>query len=201
MNTELIKKYKTEFDHFLNGGKLLCALKNELEWIIVNDLTWEFKETDNIFIIINDEYSHLRKALCEGKTLEFKDPFKYKISIWEKLNTTDPSYSFYYKNEYRIKLQEPQFKVGNFVRNTDVNLVRQYTLSDLTYDMKTNHKNNWIKWEPRAGELCWFTNDKEIENARLGYFSNMNGSYFEEMKTTDWKYCEPFLNSKPSWFN
>ena len=197
MNIELIKKYKTEFDHFLNEGDLLCReinIKVPTDWYeFDNDWSWS---VDELEIIINDEYSHLRKALCEGKTLEFKDPFKYEIPRWEKLNTKDPSYSFYYKNEYRIKPEESEFKSGDFVINTSSNTVFKYEESMLKLDSSC-----CIKWNPQAKELCWFTNDTDIENsAYLGEFHSLNGCSFKD-NTGSWRYCEPFLNSKPSWFN
>ena len=88
MNIELIKKYKAEFEHFLNGGKLLTRTKENFIWNdkINKDIMWNF-EIEDIDIIINDDYSELRKALFEGKT----------IQIWEVIeqHILDPQKDIY----------------------------------------------------------------------------------------------------------
>ena len=210
MNIELIKKYKTEFDHFLNEGDLLCReinIKVPTDWYeFDNDWSWS---VDELEIIINDEYSHLRKALCEGKTLEFKDPFKYEIPRWEKLNTKDPSYSFYYKNEYRIKPKESEFKSGDFVRNIHRNTIhivdRVIPMDDIRSNIHVTpggayFDNELIKWDSQAGELCWFWSGNKLEEATLSKFHSYTKHGGFKTIYDSYNHCEPFLNSKPSWF-
>jgi len=70
MNINLIKKYKKEFDHWLDGGKLLY--RNSPDNGI--DSTWHNADTNKdiftdkyrIEIVIDDEYVEFRKALVEG---------------------------------------------------------------------------------------------------------------------------------------
>lgn len=69
MNKELIKKYKPEFEHWLNGGKLLIKLSTGWEPVPL-DYAWHLTSK---LIIIDDEYVELRKALAEGKTIQVYD--------------------------------------------------------------------------------------------------------------------------------
>ena len=100
MNKELIKKYKTEFDHWLNGGKLL-AKPNIKGWINYygEDIWTHSAET---LIVIDDEYSMFRKALIEGKIVEFKHP-QVGDDEWEIVTPEHLFQSVVPGREYRIK--------------------------------------------------------------------------------------------------
>lgn len=71
MNKELIKKYKKEFDHWLNGGSLLTKSFSNCDITLYEEVTdsnsWS---NPHRVYIINDEYVEFRKALCEGKTVQ-----------------------------------------------------------------------------------------------------------------------------------
>ncbi len=47
MNKELIKKYKAEFDHWLNGGKLQAKLNLKISQIILKELENESSSTSS----------------------------------------------------------------------------------------------------------------------------------------------------------
>lgn len=69
MNKELIKKYKDEFDYWLDGGKLLH--KDEFgNWENTRDI-WDLRTERIQAIVISDEFSVYRKALAEGKTVQY----------------------------------------------------------------------------------------------------------------------------------
>jgi len=61
-----------------------------------------------------------------------------------------------------------------------------------------------IEWEPIVGELCWFTNNKDSKSAILCKFDSYEKDKivfkFKNIRNKSFIYCEPFLNSKPSWF-
>ena len=78
MNKELIKKYKAEFDHWLNGGKLLIRNNDENIWINMTEAHWDMNH-ETVSIIINDEFSELRKALCDGETIDVYEYIKSYI--------------------------------------------------------------------------------------------------------------------------
>lgn len=195
MNKELILKYKTEFNHWLNGGKLLIRNNDENIWINMTEVHWDMNYK-TVSIIINDEYSELRKALCDGKTIQayyrFNDTWNDIIKPEFKDNVSN----------YRIKPEEPQLKVGDFVKNESIGLIKQYSLSDLEYDKTATHINNWIKWKPSHKELCYFTHDINTKtSATLREFREISkDGFYVDCFGTRFIYCEPFLNSKPSWF-
>ncbi len=149
MNKELIKKYKAEFEHWLNGGKLICLIDNPNEnWfqVLPNSQVFESSYTFPIkHIVINDEYVEFRKALAEGKTVQVNNLFN---DAWTDIITPKFTCRVEY---YRIKPEEPQFKVGDFVRNTSSDIIFKYDDTMLAPDSSC-----CIKWKPQAGELCWF---------------------------------------------
>ena len=59
---------------------------------------WEYIGTDTIYII-NDKYFPYRKALAEGKTIQY-NPYRHMPDAWEDTNTIDTSYKPKY---YRVK--------------------------------------------------------------------------------------------------
>ncbi len=104
------------------------------------------------------------------------------------------------------KEEKPKFKVDDFVRYINSNNNKALRINNINCERYyfdnsgiVLRLNEMIKWEPQAGELCWFTNNKVTNNARLAEFHSLDGCSFKD-NTGSWKYCEPFLNSKPSWF-
>ena len=191
MNKELIKKYKKEFDHFLNGGDLLTRTKSNFIWNdkINEDLMWNF-EIQDIDIIINDEFSELRKALCDGKTVQAYYKFN---NTWNDI--IKPEFKDNVSN-YRIKPEELKFKVGDFVRDIISGKVSQVNNEDIA-----NGKYSQVtKWEPSPRELCWFWSGNKLEEATLSKFHSYTKHGGFKTIYDSFKYCEPFLNSKPSWF-
>ena len=208
MNIELIKKYKKEFDHFLNGGDLLTRTKSDFIWNdeINENLMWNF-EIQDIDIIINDEFSELRKALCDGKTVQAYYKFN---DTWNDI--IKPKFKDNVSN-YRIKPEEPKFKVCDFVRHRNlktchiVTNINQGEFSDkistrpsLSFD--DDFSSEYIKWKPSHKELCYFTHDTNTKtSATLREFREISeDGFYVDCFGTRYIYCEPFLNSKPSWF-
>lgn len=204
MNIELIKKYKAEFEHFLNEGKLLTRTKSDFIWNdeINENLMWNF-EIKDIDIIINDEFSELRKALHDGKIIQIWEVIEQHVSDsskdiygWKDFKSFTPSSQFSGpSHHYRIKPEESKFKVGDFVRNTSSNIVFRYEESMLKPDLSC-----CIKWEPSHRELCWFWSGNKLEEATLSKFHSYTKHGGFKTIYDSFKYCEPFLNSKPSWF-
>lgn len=126
MNKELILKYKREFEYWLNGGKILMHYG---KWVPVGlDAKWEFfiSELEKIGClgyIIDDEYVEFRKALAEGKTIQFNfgnsDPHKQDFpNVWKDLDLSIGILSDRaHPENYRIKPEpeESKFKVGDWV--------------------------------------------------------------------------------------
>ena len=109
MNKELIKKYKTEFDHWLNGGKVISKYTLLSGWSdCQSEDIWRIpdKNISKVLIVINDEYATYRKALAEGKIVEvatdYNDVDGY---IWK--NIEDAEFHHFHIDEIRIKPEEP----------------------------------------------------------------------------------------------
>jgi hypothetical protein len=115
MNKSFIKKYKSEFNYWLDGGNLLCRqIDSKLpptRWYEFDgDWAWSIEELE---IIINDEFVVFRKALADGKQLEFYDKHKWEYKKWDKLTWTNPNFAFSKTLQYRIKPEEPKLKVDD----------------------------------------------------------------------------------------
>ena len=160
MNKELILKYKTEFDYWVNGGKILMHYG---KWVpVALDAKWEFFITDleemgSFGYIIDDKYVEFRKALAEGKTVQFnfgnygtnKEDFP---DFWKDLDSSIGILSDRaHPQNYRIKLE---FKVGDCV--TEHGVLRQIP-EPINVESLNNHlalyERRCKRWKPRVGEL------------------------------------------------
>ena len=213
MNKQLINKYKHEFDHWLNEGSVL--INSDLGWCpIATEFTWSCNISVNALFVINDEYSEFRKALAEGKVIEY---LGQSSNLWHEV--PEPDFNLH-PTCYRIKPDEPKFKVGDFVRvvpksnraitnsgTTEftgiIRVIDKYNL----YSIRGIDGTDWFEsddiqpWTPVKGEWCWFYNnpnkDKYCNLSQFG--GESNGRCFISITDIHWQFCEPFLNSLPSY--
>ena len=218
MNLRLIKEYEKEFLHMLHGGTILSRVMTSDEdsetytiWYKVDDkvLALEKWTSDYLFnlsdikceyykpqFIINDEYVEFRKALTEGRTVEVYTTYGLKVldeQPWKLFAIGCSTFDLPVEC-YRIKSEEPRFKVGDWIRQGD--RVFQYTYKDLQYD-KANptHCQNDEKWEPREGKICIFW-DTRGSHAIIDTFRyKTNNKYHTE--NTFWDNCMPFTGVLP----
>lgn len=102
-------------------------------------------------IIQNDGYAELRKAQADGKIVQYKG-----LSSQMYREMTDSDFNLHISN-YRIKPEEPKFKVGDWIVNTshakpyEPMIVTQKMLDD-----KSPHNNgvHLELWTPTEGEWC-----------------------------------------------
>ena len=211
MNKELIKDNKEAFDYWLNGGELLIRNNDKDIWINMTEVNWDMNYK-TVSIIINDEFSELRKALCDGKTVQAY----YKFSdTWSDI--IKPEFKDNVSN-YRIKPEEPQFKVCDFVRHRHLKTCHVVTSINkgefsnkisirpsLSFDddFSDDFSSEYIKWTPYHKELCYFTHDTNTKtSAILREFREISeDGFYVDCFGARFIYAEPFLNSKPSWFN
>jgi Mor family transcriptional regulator len=105
MNKDVIKKYKKEFDTWLDGESVLAKHVDSKIWTESTDnAKWN---SWNMTYIINDEYVEYRRALAEGKTVEYKMNTCY--GGWNIVDNTVQHFSSSF--DYRIKPDEPEFKI------------------------------------------------------------------------------------------
>ena len=216
MNKELIKKYKAEFDHWLNGGELLYAyIDDTFSWKNMNAIDKNiypvytrnpFQISEYHIIIINDEYVEFRKALAEGKTIQMYCKYDDVPPFWDDMTEVIKSIGFVMtKDNYRIKPEEPKFKVGDWVRDLRDN--RVFQINSVNFNLKLSTKNTvYVHWQPKKGEWCWFSNKNGIPT--IGQFLSIetdgNRKYSATFPNTPhpfityYDYCEPFLGHLPT---
>ena len=217
MNKELIKTYKAEFNHWLNGGSLLYRHFNYIEqeftaWEVCNaGFSWNSSGINCPCIIINDEYVEFRKALAEGKTVQYNFG-NYGINRkdfpneWKDLDQSIGILADRACPEnYRIKPEEPKFKVGDWVRDLRDNSVFQ--INSVNFNLNLSITNGvYIRWQPKKGEWCWFSIKNRIPT--IGQFltieTDSNRKYSATFPNTPhpfisyYDYCEPFLGQLPT---
>lgn len=180
---KIVKKYKKEFNWWLDGGRCLHSY-NGVEWHETKESTWA---KHPIHIIINDEYVEFRKALAEGKSLQ-------RRILWGENCSFDKSWNDWNNDnglrlnhngtpcEYRIKPEEPKFKVGDWVRHLQ------------PYD-------EIFQWN---GEGCASLDKVELWKPQVGEFvipdnlAGTKGFQVLQWKKSDTYKCQPFIGELPS---
>lgn len=171
MNKELIKKYFTEFNHWLNNGLVLLGKKDlsntKIKWYPSVQNPFE-DSSDTSIIVINDKFVEIRKAIAEGKTIEYNfgnfGPNKQDFpDVWRELNLSIGIIADRASPEnYRIK-PELDIKVGDWLLDTHyktydrVKEIFTHTVllqSNLTV-FKDDIEDGYFKiWKPEVGEWC-----------------------------------------------
>jgi hypothetical protein len=198
-----------EFDHWLNGGKLLCYTEVEGPYYEVTDEKWDF--VCNIGFIINDEYVEFRKALAEGKTIQYKTAHCNWIDYIDNKGNPCNIFGTGGTYSYRIKPDEPKFKVGDFVRYVHSTPAKALEINNINGNRYyfTNSEMSCLEyelelWTPVKGEWCWFWDKCTPHRPTLRQYDIFPEGYSEENMFHDseqnpFDFCEPFLNSRPSY--
>ena len=220
MNKELIKKYKAEFDHWLNGGKVISKYTLIPTWSdCQSEDIWRITDENisKVLIVINDEYATYRKALAEGKIVEVAtDHNDIDGYIWESME--DDEFHHFNIDEIRIKPEEPKFKVGDWVVNriNEIGQILQedykgkglYKISNthaLKCEVGTSAKDLTI-WKPKTGEWCWVYDDitKVPVLRKFVCFDNDFNAPLKHIvenhdgrSTLPFKHIEPFIGVLP----
>lgn len=209
MNKELINKYKHEFDHWLNEGSVL--INSDLGWCpIATEFAWSCNISVDALLVINDEYVEFRKALTEGKTIQLNEAEKFADSNrgWVDLSCKSfgKSTHLFPINYYRIKPDEPKFKVGDFVRYIHTTYPRALEINNINggryYFINSEMsclEHELEPWTPVKNEWCWFYDKAYNKYSHLAKFNEMWKNKFRSTTDTPWQFCEPFLNSLPSY--
>lgn len=211
MNKELIKKYKKEFDYWLdNPDNLLFYDEHHNGWHNLHyDYQWnctveEMEEFGKYGYVINDEYSIYRKALAEGKTVQYLGQYS---NMWHEVQ--EPDFNLH-PTCYRIKPDEPKFKVGDFVRYVHSTTAIALEINNINGNRYyfTNSEMACLQhelelWTPVKGEWCWFWDKCTPHRPTLRQYDIFPEGYgeknmFHDSEQNPFDFCEPFLNSRPS---
>ena len=228
MDKELIIKYKDEFAHWLKEGKVLAYYKkdDEPKWLTDEECT-EYEGHDNfnhilqnslrlddVLIVIDDELVEFRKALAEGKTVQYnfgnyginrKDfPNTWKdldLSIGILADRASPE-------NYRIKPEPHKFKVGDWViHNGKYKRVTKAVdgyIDSLDNAVAVIMKEESLElWKPKINEYFWYKNDlvkfeKTQTNAGILLQSIRGCSYYPSEENFE-DYYEPFIGQLPTY--
>ena len=180
----------------LHGGKVLMGKKD----LITNTMKWypsilnPFVEaSDNIIIVIDDVYCTYRKALAEGKTIQY---------MGSNLKPDEVSFTGLLE-KYEIK-PEPEFKVGDWVivngpAGTFTECISG--INDDTYTLSRSnicYKSQATKWEPKEGEVCIFW-DNCTDIAIISEFSRIShyNKYMTINMEISYDNCIPFTGTLP----
>ena len=204
MNKELIKKYKTEFDHWLYGGKLQAKFVND-PWEEAPEDIFSYNAV-NFVLVIDDEYVEFRKALAEGKAIEC-------LNWDDKWQDLENNIKFENINlsRLRTKSEEPKFKECDWVIHNGeykkVTKVIDGCIDSLDNQPAVISKFDVLElWKPKNNEYFWYKNDlvkfdETQTNARLSLqsargCSTYGCSYYPSENFED--FCEPFIGKLPS---
>ena len=207
MNLNLIRKYETEFLHMLHGGNILVKCtdklnvshKDYLDWHCDNDV---FESNLDYLIVIDDMYSTYRKALTEGRTVQYMNSNGEIKSLDDWDNIGWKKFKGCVEN-YRIKPDEPKFKIGDYVRYIHANSPKPLQISNINCERYYFENAGIIlrideieKWEPREGEVCifWNNDSNTAVIAKLRYIVS-TGTYRTEHSY--WDNCMPFTGALP----
>ena len=217
MNKELIRKYKDEFDHWLNGGKLQAKFVYD-QWVEAPKDIFSYNMV-NFVLVIDDEYVEFRRALAEGKTIQCnakENENDITYTAYGHMWWTDTTEFKYATSFYRIKPEEPKFKVGDWVVHNGV--IKQVTMTvnglinSLDKQLVVIKKEESLElWQPRPGEWCWVY-DKTTRIPVLRKFVCMNTkgetdyttAFPYEVENIDpssilhFRYIEPFIGQLPT---
>ena len=206
MRKETIIKYEKEFIAWCKGESVLLGAPTSMHdrnliWREVKDLD-DWKPLDTVYVL-NDSYSIYRKAMAEGKAVEYLD-FKNE---WRDLRENCRKLEGVSLEKLRIKPEEPKFKVGDWVVHNGV--VKQVTkavdgyIDSLDNEVAVIMKEESLElWEPEDEKYFWYKNDLvrfHETQANLGLLleSARGCSYYPAEKNFE-DYCEPFIGKLPS---
>ena len=168
MNKDVIKKYRDVFDYWLDGGKVLEKSPDFEGWFTMKE-SIAFQCTNTVYVQ-DDEYAELRKAQADGKTILFISRVLCKEVEMCGTDFTQPI------GDYRIKPDEPKFKVGQWMINTKTEAsggreqsspllvtqdwldhIEQYGVTWRGNTSYTGDLENFELWQPQDGEYvaCW----------------------------------------------
>ena len=205
MRKETIIKYEKEFIAWCKGESVLLGTPTSMHdrnliWREVKDLD-DWKPLDTVYVL-NDSYSIYRKALAEGKIIEYLD-FKNE---WRDLKENCRRLEGVRLTELRIK-PEHKFKKGDWViHNGEYKRVTKAVdgyIDSLNNEVAVIMKEESLElWKPEDGKYFWYKNDlvrfhETQTNLGLLLESARGCSYYPAEKNFE-DYCEPFIGQLPT---
>jgi len=220
MRKATIIKYEKEFLAWCKDESVLLGAPASMHdktliWREVRDFS-DWKPLDTVYVL-NDSYSDYRKALAEGKIVEFKHP-QVGYDEWEIVTQEHIFQSVVSGRQYRIKPEEPKFKAGDWVR--DGENIYQFIEPSSIHSYESSLQRCEL-WRPQLGEWCWFYSNGSYDTPCLRKFITtiddtyiaLNSQNSRRITLTEvpsfvkgisdsyvtYKNCEPFIGQLPSY--
>lgn len=201
MSKEVILKYLTEFNAWVKGQEVYVMFNNGGHQLV--DSLEDFNK-DVKYIVLRDSYFPYRTALAEGRTVEVYTTYGVKAldeQPWRRFAIGCSTFDLPVEC-YRIKPEEPKFKVGDFVRYIHTNSQKPLRIININCERYYFENAEIIlrvdeieKWEPKGGEVCIFW-DTRGSHAIIDTFRfKTNNKYHTE--NTFWDNCMPFTGVLP----
>ena len=201
MNKQLIKTYFEEFKYWLDGGKLQAKFVYD-QWEKAPKDIFSYSMV-NFILVIDDEYVEFRKALAEGKEVEYLS----SRDTWENLKENCIIIDAVPVRDLRIKPDVPKFKVGDWVVHNGIYKRVTKAVDDLIDSLDNQvavimKEESLELWKPKKEEYFWFMNDlvkfhETQTNAGILLHSARGCSYYQNDKDFG-ELCEPFIGELPS---
>lgn len=202
MHKQTIKKYKQEFEHWLNGGDVLI-METFGGWSKKTSENWNFRGP----YVINDEYVEFRKALAVGSTIQIMVTSE-KENYWRDL--TNPQFNEP-KEKYRIKPNcTEEIKIGDWAilyfpslenKNENDCCVKVKGIKDNDFysdyqcrqrisEDENNSGDFYIskKWHPKEGD--WVVPDSGLNNDSFIVVK------YDKIKLIPER-CQPYMGTLP----
>jgi len=194
MTIEQVEKHKEVIKWFVdNPTKGVWKKKTPYsEWHIDNTPNW----CKDYFYVQNDKYAEFRKALVDGKELQYtEDDGKTWSTHYRKLDT------WFNTKNIRIKPEEPEFKVGDWVQRKGYSIIIQINAIDATYVHSSTSEHYRIDnvelWKPKYTELCVFWDN----NCNEYYIGRYGALCFKETFGDEFDNHYRYLQQKGDWDN
>ena len=195
MNREVIKANKEAFDWWLKTGERVWRKDTpSQEWMLVFP-DWIYKT-----YVPNDEYAEFRKAQADGKIIETMDC----EGTWIDMRKDWKSCGFNPKQKYRIKPDEPKFKVGDYVVRTDGSSI--WLVNEINYD-NTNCSLKGMYYPKSIVDLTknykLWTLEEASDDEWVAYWCEGDTGFTVDKKTSDitWfngqDYVKPYIGQTP----
>ena len=194
MNKRQLIKYGDVIKWLVDNYDKGLWTRNELNkdsWRI----TYDFSLYSGHTYVQNDEYAEFRKALKDGKTIEYSLP---TTEQWNVVDNSKQHFSDCFK--YRVKPEEPKFKVGDWVRIKHFEKIVQlkgqpFCKPNAIYVEELNtyfFLEDIELWQPKQNELCVFWNNNYTKNFySVGPYKFLSNSLYCDSMSTGWDNIAP----------
>lgn len=178
MNKELIKKHKTEFNHWLNEGELLSKHPDENDW---SSLKTDEKNWHDI--VSQDSFN---KFSLENIRIKPEEKYEFKVGDYIRRSGYDINVG-----KIREIYKDENEKITGFLTEIYFFSIGECKL-----------------WKPLKNEYCWFRDDiddtpifskfmhmtRDEVNEEIMWYYAENGDEFNKKY---YKICQPFLGRLP----